>query len=146
MRATVLTLTIAMFATTAAFAQEKTTKASSVQTASSSDDLTTQKRAISGELKNSLATTETLLKKAKEQLAATTGADQTKHQGLVNELGAMREQLTEQLNLVNQATAEGSKTSFANARAVITKAQTLFEGLKGEHSAPKLDTKAPAEK
>ncbi|MGV3636446.1 MAG: hypothetical protein ACO1NQ_02240 [Flavobacteriales bacterium] len=138
MRTTVITLFVALFASTAAVAQTPTTKAPGTTAApQATDELTQQKRELSGELKTSLGMAEGLIKRAVDMASNTTGPEQEQHMNNANALKTIKVSLMEQLTLVNKATAEDSKGVFANAREVITASNTQLNGMKDKLGAAK---------
>ena len=134
MRTTVLTLFVAMFASTAAVAQTPTTKATgTTAVAPATDALTQQKR----ELKNSLGMAEGLIKRAVDMASSTSGPEQEQHMSSANALKTIKVSLMEQLTLVNKATPEESEGVFAKAREVITSSTAQLNGMKDKLGAAK---------
>ncbi|MBX2971923.1 MAG: hypothetical protein KF797_02370 [Flavobacteriales bacterium] len=142
MRKTILTLAAAVFACTATFAQEKAKDLTKPQPAAvAGDELTQQKRELSKELKDAVRKNESMIQHATQLAAGATGAEQEGHTAKLEALRGVQSQLTDQLNLVNQATPENSKTVFATAREVLAKVNKSFAEYKGG-----ADVKEPAEK
>lgn len=138
MRTTVLTLFVAMFASTAAVAQTPTTKATgTTAVAPATDALTQQKRELSGELKNSLGMAEGLIKRAVDMASSTSGPEQEQHMSSANALKTIKVSLMEQLTLVNKATPEESEGVFAKAREVIASSTAQLNGMKDKLGAAK---------
>ncbi|MBL7954960.1 MAG: hypothetical protein JNJ91_07955 [Flavobacteriales bacterium] len=138
MRTTVLTLFVALFASTAAVAQTPTTKGTgTVAAPQATDELTQQKRELSGELKNSLGMAEGLIKRAVDMASSTSGPEQEGHMNNANALKTIKVSLMEQLDLVNKATPETSKGVFAKAREVITASTAQLNGMKDKLGAAK---------
>ena len=131
MHKTILTIAVALFATTATIAQEKSAPVMAPASATG-DALTQQKRELSRELKNSLGNTENMIRQLKEMSTTATGDDQAKFRTKVEELSGTRTKLTEQLDLVNKATAENSKGVFGTAREVIAASSKALEAYKSE--------------
>lgn len=133
MRTALLTIVAALFATTASIAQTKTPKTPTttpVATATATDPTIEQKRAVSGDLKNSLGTIESLIKRAADLAGSTSGPEQEGHMATANQLKTVKVGLMEQLDLVNQASPEQSTAAVAKAREVLASSNTTIDSLK----------------
>lgn len=131
MHKTILSLAVALFATTATIAQEKTTPALAPVSATN-DALTQQKREISRDLKNTLGNTDNMIQQLKQMSVTASEAEQGTYRSRVEGLLEMKKQLTEQLDLVNKATNENSKGTFTAAREILTNANKMLDANKSE--------------
>jgi flagellar biosynthesis chaperone FliJ len=131
MHKTILSLAVALFATTATIAQEKTTPALAPVSATN-DAVAQQKREISRDLKNTLGNTDNMIHQLKQMSATASEAEQGTYRSRVEGLLEMKKQLTEQLDVVNKATSENSKGTFATAREILTTANKMLDANKSE--------------
>lgn len=127
-RTILLTLAVAMLSS-AAYSQEKSTPAAmtSPKATPATDELMQQKRSISGELKNTLGLAEGLAKRAMGMASSANGAEQEQYMSTANAIKTIQSQLTDQLGLVNGATAENSKGVFAQATEVLATSAAALE-------------------
>lgn len=129
MHKTILSFAVALFATTATIAQEKTTPVMA-PASTAGDAVSQQKREISRDLKNTLGNTDNMIHQLKQMSATAPEAEQGTYKTKVEELLEMKKRLTEQLDVVNKATNENSKGTFATAQEVLTIANKLLDANK----------------
>lgn len=128
MRTTVLTLFVALFASTAAVAQTPTTKASGTTAVSrATDEFTQQRRDLSGELKNTLAVADGLTKRAVALYSSSSGPEQEQYMSTASSLKAIKVSIMDQLDLVNKVAPAESADVFAEARKVMASTKVALE-------------------
>ena len=121
MRKIFLPLVVASLTCTTAIAQQSVTKpvATETKAGSATDELTHQKRQLSGELKGAMSQAESLTKRAMDLSSTASGADLEKYTAAAEALKGIQARITEQLDLVNKATEADSKSVFSTAREQI---------------------------
>lgn len=116
----------ALLASTSVLAQSTVTPSVS-SVGASTDELAQQKRQLSGELKNTLGMAEGLAKRAMTLASTTSGQEHDKHMKTADDIKNIQIQLTDQLGLVNRATAENSAAAFTTAKDVLSATKTALE-------------------
>lgn len=138
MRNLILSAAATLILTIPALAQEKTNTATptkitpTVQSPAQVDDLTAQKRTLSGELKNTLGMADGLLANANKIASAASEDDAARINKVVESVKSIQSDVTDQLNLVNKATEKDSKETFAKATEVNGSSMKMLEQLKSE--------------
>ena len=138
MRNLILSAAATLIFSIPAFAQEKTNTATptkvtpTVQSPAQVDDLTAQKRTLSGELKNTLGMADGLLANASKMASTASEDDATRINKVVESAKSIQSDVTNQLNLVNKATEKDSKATFEKATEVNGSSMKMLEQLKSE--------------
>lgn len=147
MRKFLLPLIIATVTCTAAVAQESPAKpvASESKTSPVADELTQQKRQLSGELKGAMGHAQSLTKRATELSAGAAGVDFEKYTAAAAALKGLQGRISEQLDLVNKATSADSERVFGTAREQISGFRKELDAHKSTLSGATLE-KVPTSK
>ena len=129
MRTALLTIVAALFASTASIAQTKSSQ-TPMSASTTTDPIMEQRRAISGELKDLLGETQSVLKRATGLAGSTTGPEKEGYTAIAHELKTVKVSLTEQLELVNKGTAEEFGTAITKAREVLVASNATVTALR----------------
>lgn len=133
MRTLLFTTAAALVLSITVQAQEKSVPTTAItQPTQANSAFAEQRREISGLLKNTLGSSDALLKKAVS--AATNGKeeDQQKHQKIASGIKELQAKVNEQLVLVNRVPESEGETAFVHAREVNSISRSALEAYANE--------------
>jgi hypothetical protein len=136
MRTLLLSAAATLLFSMPALAQEKTNTTTPAKVTPTmeapSDDMTAQKRSLSGELKNTLGMADGLLANANKMLVGASEADTKRISNVIEGAKSVQSDVTAQLDLVGQASDKNYKEVFAKATDVNGSSMKMLEQLKGQ--------------